>query len=137
MIWQDYRKILLALTIYREARGEGDEGMRAVGHCINNRAFVWKKDLIAVMTDKNQFSSMTFPGDSQLVVWPQAGDRKFDIALDCASKIIDGLDKDNIGGALYYANLKTATSGWFFDNIVNKPEVHPMTVTVGHHTFFK
>jgi spore germination cell wall hydrolase CwlJ-like protein len=137
MTFTDYIVNLLALVTWREARGEGPDGMRAVAHVIKNRALAWKKDIVQIITDRLQFSSMTTPGDSQLIAWPQENDQRFEMALQIAEKVFDGEDVDNTGGALYYANLKTATSGWFFENIINKPLQHPKTAEIGHHTFFR
>lgn len=139
MKWDDYFKTLLALVIWREARGEGQDGMRAVAHVIRNRVVAthlpdrWED----VILGKNQFTSMTYAGDSQLVAWPKEPDEKFEFAMRTAQRVYDGEDEDNTGGALFYANLKSATSGWFFTEIVGKPLDHPRTVTIGRHTFFK
>ena len=120
-----------ALCLWREARGEGFAGMHAVAWVIRNRCYAWAKSIHDVLFEKNQFTSMT------LTTEPDDGDAQWKEAQQIVTAIVHGLDaSDPTGGALYYANLATATSGWFFDNIV-KSALHPRTAVIGHHTFFK
>jgi N-acetylmuramoyl-L-alanine amidase len=128
----EYSKFLLALVIYREARGEGEVGMIAVAHVIANRCFTWGKSYHDVILGQNQFSSMSVPNDPELHVWPALGDPVFDIAEAAYS----GFSKDPTGGALYYANESVVTSGWYQRNVMDNPE-HPVLVVLGRHTFRK
>ena len=137
MQWIDYNRTLLALVIWREARGEGLEGMRACAHVIANRVREWHKDYSKIITDRNQFTSISVPSDAQTVLWPVRPNSMFEAAMDIASKVYDETDMDITQGALYYANLKVANSPWFQENIVGKPELHPVTAVIGAHTFFK
>src|ERR1700733_2224254 len=50
---------LYALCIWREARGEGVAGMRAVAWVIWNRSRAWHKTIHDVIMGPNQFTSMT------------------------------------------------------------------------------
>lgn len=54
----------LALTMWGEARSHGEEGMRAVGHVIKNRADHqrWEHDIKGVVKARKQFSCWN-PGD--------------------------------------------------------------------------
>ena len=64
---------LLALTIWREARGESYVGKVAVANCVMNRVLRpcwWGDDLWSVLTKRYQFSSITDPKDSQLTLYP-------------------------------------------------------------------
>lgn len=132
MTSDDYSKFLLALTIYREARGEGEAGMTAVGHVIANRCFQWGRTWHDAITSRNQFSSMSVAGDSQTVVWPPVNDPVFEIA----ENVYVGFSKDNTGGALYYANEGAISSDWYRKEIIENPE-HPVTVVIGKQTFRK
>lgn len=133
----NYLKALLFLTVWREARGEGDEGMRAVAFVIRNRVRAWKKDWDDVIAGRNQFSSISLKGDSQLIVWPDDDDIKAKQVWLMCERVFDGVDNDDpTNGALYYYNPKTATSGWFVDNIVKNSKEHPVLANVGRHTFF-
>ena len=132
-----YLIALLAICTWREARGEGQEGMRAVAHVIRNRVHAGWGDWDDVITKKNQFSSISLAGDSQLLVWPDDDDASFRLVFEMCKSVLSGLDDDVTNGALYYANLKNTTSGWFLNNIVGRPLEHPITVKIGRHTFFK
>ena len=129
-----YETVMLALVMWREARGEGRDGMRAVGHVVRNRHKAGWGSVVDCITKKNQFTSMSVPGDGQLTRWPKTGE--FLNTLHDANRILDGSDGDLTKGALYYANLEIATSGWFFEHIVGDPVGHPVTATIGRHTFF-
>jgi len=134
-----YNVALLALVMYREAAGEGLLGMRLVGHVIRNRKNAWNKTWFAVITGTNQFSSISVPGDGQLTKWldPHSQLGKDILELACAIYKNEGEESGDLTkGALYYYNPKTATSGWFVENIVNKPEDHPLLFSYGSHDFF-
>ena len=127
-----YAEFLLALCLWREARGEGDAGMTAVGCVIRNRVNDWKQDWRKVIVGANQFSSMTIQNDPNTVLWPLDGDPVFGIAHG----IIGGSIADTTGGAHFYANEAAITSDWYRVHIMESTE-HPVTATVGHHTFRK
>lgn len=134
MMWDDYRKFVLALTMWREASGEGREGMRAVGHVIWNRHMSEAADVITIIEGKNQFSSMTVAGDGQTVRWPHPPDAMFEVAMSLAELIPTG-DDDITGGSVFYWNPVTATSEWFKDRVADGRLVK--VVSIGHHDFFK
>lgn len=129
-----------ALCLWREARGEGFQGMRAVAWVISNRSALWDRSIRDVIMGKNQFTSMVeqkLPDGTWGFEFPPDGDVQWKEAQQIVVAIAHGVDaSDPTSAALYYANLATATSGWFFDNIVKSVE-HPRTVVIGHHTFFK
>lgn len=139
MTTPDYIKAILATLMWREDSGDGLQGMVAVGCVVRNRVLAgWNGgDWLAVMTAHNQFSSMVIVGDPNTVRYPDPRDAKFQSLLWDVEKIYDGSVEDITGGALYYANLNIANSPWFFENIVQKPDAHPRTGTVGQQTFFK
>ena len=140
-----YKLTLLALTGWREAAIDGPEGMRAVMHVIRNRVDDWKQEWDHVITGRNQFAAISVKGDPMTVRWPRADDPLWHQAWELANRIFYRLDGqpddpglcDPTGHALYYANLETATSGWFRRNIVERPDEHPQVMKIGHHVFFK
>ena len=129
---------LMALCMWKEARGEKCVGMRAVGHVIANR--IGKSGFAATLHDvimgKNQFSSMTLIGDPEFNLQPAADDSQYAYCLSIAPQILNGTDVDNTFGAVFYANETTATSGWYFDNII-KSGLYPVTAVIGRQTFRK
>lgn len=129
----------LALVAWKEARGEGMLGCVAVMNVVKNRVGTpgFAHNLHDVIYGKNQFTSMSVPTDSQFNLSPPPGDSLFTMLLTIANQVLSGDFQDNTNGAHYYANLKTATSGWFFNHIVKDTVNHPQTAIIGHHTFYK
>jgi N-acetylmuramoyl-L-alanine amidase len=126
---------IFALCLWREARGEGVEGMRAVAWVIWNRSNDWRRSIREVILEPNQFTSMTVDPNPPN---PEPDDLQMSEAATIVNDIFSGRDTvDPTKGACYYANLATATSGWFFRNVVENTTVHPQTVKIGLHTFFK
>ena len=46
----------LSASIYHEARGEGERGMRMVGNVVLNRVRVYKRNICGIVFDEHQFS---------------------------------------------------------------------------------
>ncbi len=129
---------LLALCIWREARGEGLVGMRAVANVICNRvgAEGFAATLHDVIMGKNQFSSMSRPTDQQFNLIPSDDNTFFQQAQLIAQQAVGGTN-DITHGSRYYANLRTMDAdGWFARNIVDKPAIHPHAATIGQHDFY-
>ena len=129
-----------ALCAWKEARGEGADGMRAVLHVLANRANNAYHSFGATIHDviygKNQFTSMSVPSDPEFNLQPAPGDEQFSFAFGAAPGVLDGTDDDVTNGADYYANMhEIPTDGWFYKNIVLSKN-HPITAQIGHHTFF-
>ena len=129
----------LALVTWKEARGEGLTGCRAVMHVIVNRVGTvgFAPTLHAVIYGKNQFTSMSVSSDPEFNLQPKPDDAIYAELITLAKQVLAGLDEDITNGAHYYANLKNTTSGWFFSHIVSDKVNHPITAEIGHHTFFK
>lgn len=129
---------LMVLCIWREARGELEVGMRAVGHVIKNRVGApgFAKTVHEVILGRNQFSSMSIPSDPEYQLHPLPGDAQAAYCTQIVPQILDGTDPDNTFGAVWYANESTMTSGWYVRNIVSNPE-HPATAVIGKQTFRK
>lgn len=127
-----------ALCAYKEARGDGSTGMHAVLHCIKNRVgFVgFAKNIHDVIYGKNQFTSMSVPSDPQFNLEPPANGLGWLEAQRLANVVLNTDDADPTGGARYYRNEKTATSGWFQRVIADDSFNHPMTVKILNHTFY-
>ena len=129
---------LFCLCVWKEARGEGLDGMAAVAHVIANRVGFtgFANNLHDVIMGKNQFTSMSVPTDPQYNLMPGPGDPEYtyirSIALDIALRVA----LDITFGAHYYADLKFVTSGWFKTVIENDPLNHPHTVKIGRHDFY-
>ena len=122
---------MLALCLWREARGEGVAGMTAVGSVIRNRVLSRKTSYYAEVMRPWQFSSITAHGDPELTLWPALSDPSWEEAQRLAAGIIDGSLADTTGGAtLYYADSMGFPKDW------NRAEC-VATVTVGRQFFFR
>ena len=131
----------VSLCGWREARGEGEDGIRGVIHVIGNRVKAWyrleRDPWHYAIFKKGQFTSMSDVNDPQYFLKPADNDPVWILCQRLAAEIVAGQDVDNTGGALYYANLDNITpGGWFAQEILAEPEVHPPTVVIAHTTFF-
>jgi hypothetical protein len=99
--WTYYEITLLALTLWREARGEPYEARIAVAHTVKNRLDHpgwWGNDWISVLTKKWQYSSLTDPNDKQLTTWPKADDNVFEECLNIAERVVTGMYNSPLKG---------------------------------------
>jgi len=133
----------MALCIWKEARGEGHDGMRAVAHVIKNRVGTpgFAKTIHDVIFGKNQFTSMSVSSDPEFNLIPPAGDSQFAYAVAICPSVLSGDDADLTDGAHYYENAATATSGWF-GRVIAGPdgfgtELHPLTASIGKQSFYE
>jgi spore germination cell wall hydrolase CwlJ-like protein len=112
---------MLALTMWRENRGHGREGMQSVANVILNRAAKHSATVYAECVRPMQFSSITARGDAALTVWPGEGDVAWPVALELAQAASDGQLEDITNGALYYyapAAIKSTKSYTWLDGSV-------------------
>lgn len=128
--------ICLALVAWREARGEGVTGCQAVMHVVLNRVGYsgFPRTLHDVIYEKNAFSSMSIPWDLNFFLEPKANDPVYASCKALAASIVGS--EDVTKNAHYYANLKKTTSTWFLQTVVGRPDLHPVTATIGNHTFY-
>lgn len=127
--WNEFQKWTGALCAWREARGEGRDGIRGVLHVIANRALKHNKSWVEIVYQPWQFSSMTASNDPQLAKVPVQPDAAFADCYDIADNIFKGGDFDLTNGATHY-----------FANTIAMPEwAKTMTATaqIGKHLFFR
>ena len=133
---------LLALCLWREARGEGDAGMTAVCNVILNRVGKpgFANTLHSVIMNKNQFSSMSIPSDAEYSLHPSAGDIQFAFCQTLAQQAQAGTLKDITLGAHYY-DVAGTKNGWFTRVISGPDEMgtpeHPFLVQIRKQRFYK
>lgn len=113
----------LARTLYGEARGEGEVGMRAVGHVVFNRIDAkswWGRDVIGVCRKPWQFSCWN-ANDPNVGALRRvtAADASFRLAFDIASKLnatqkAGSRQREDIteGATHYYAPARVARPRW-------------------------
>lgn len=118
----------LALTMWGEARGYGEQGMRSVGHVVLNRVKTGKDrfghTVQQVCLKRKQFSCWN-KSDPNKKAMSCLGDLDHDhpdwqawiIAVKLAGKLLMGIDPDNTGGATFYV-AEGLTPYWHNDMIV-------------------
>lgn len=125
-----YGQHVAALCLWREARGEGERGMRAVWEVIQNRMndtqHRWPKRLDLTVLQPAQFSSFnrTEPQD-----WPVEWNTRDWEAFMVAYRIVSGPPVAPItNGANHYC-VDTLHPSW---SIGHEPVAH-----IGHHKFYR
>lgn len=111
---------LIARVINGEARGESYEGQVAVGAVILNRVkhSSFPNTIAGVIYQKNAFTAVS---DGQINKPLEAS------CYNAAKDALNGWDPS--GGAIYYYNPQTATSGWIWSR--------PVIKQIGKHVFCK
>ena len=101
---QIYEVFLLALCVWREARGESLDAKRGVAWVVRNRAAHaswWGTNVISVILKPAQFSSFN-PGDPNATKWPAPQDSSWIASLEVAAEVLNSANADPTGGATYY-----------------------------------
>ena len=108
----EYDQWLACVAIWREARGQSIAVKTAIWHVIQNRSLDakrrWPRTISGVVAQHMQFSSMTAPGDPNLVLWPTQpipgapALADWLAFLDCQTVVESALDADPTDGANMY-----------------------------------
>jgi spore germination cell wall hydrolase CwlJ-like protein len=110
-----YEEALLALLVWREARGELHLAKVAVAFSVLNRVQHpkwWGNSIGAVIAKKWQYSSMAAPGDPNLIQYPLSQDLSF---LDSMSAVNAAMANDAINpisGADSYYDVSIPAPAW-------------------------
>jgi spore germination cell wall hydrolase CwlJ-like protein len=105
---------LLALCIWREARGETFDAKFAVGCSVRNRVLRpswWGYDWHTVILKKWQYSSFN-PGDPNEKKWPEDEDPSWKDSVACAQRTIEIAPDTTNGATNYYDTSIHFPSGW-------------------------
>ena len=108
--------VFLALTIWREARGESEECQRAVAYSILNRVARpswWGKDICSVVFKRLQYSSLTYKRDPQLTTWPEKeDDPAWMQCVNVANEAIGGVGVNPVPHADSYFDVSIPAPKW-------------------------
>ena len=113
--YHDYEHALLALLVWREARGELHPAKVAVAFSVLNRVAQpkwWGTTLGAVIAKKWQYSSMAAPGDPNLIQYPLPQDLSFQDALYAVNRVLAGAEKNPVPGADSYYDTSIPAPSW-------------------------
>lgn len=82
-------EFMLALCVWREARGESKRGKELVAQTILNRTKDkrWPSTVVGVVTQRKQFSSFN-AGDPNALLFPTEGDKAWKESVEAAEKVI-------------------------------------------------
>lgn len=128
---------IMARTLYGEARGEGEAGIRAVACVIVNRirhaqkkgGFWWGHDVFSVCQKPYQFSCWNKGDPNRDVILHVTKERPvFRTCLAIAKEAVDGMLKDITMGADHY-HTRAVKPSWSRDK-------RPCAL-IGSHVFFK
>ena len=129
---------IMARTIWGEARGEGLQGMIAVGLVIMNRyrEHKWyshingKYSIKSVCLKSKQFSCWNDDDpNSAMCKAVDTTNHDFQDALYAAKQVISGAVEDFTGGANHYFADYIGKPSWAKDMV--------FCITIGHHNFYK
>jgi N-acetylmuramoyl-L-alanine amidase len=102
-----------ALCAWRENRGGQTPGMQSVINVLVNRAKMHGSSVYQESVRPWQFSSMTAPGDPNLIKFPLPNDAQWETALLLMQKASEGVLFDMTDGATnYYAASMTTPPNW-------------------------
>lgn len=107
--------VMLALVVWREARGENGTAKLAVAQSVLNRVkrpSWWGDSVLSVVRKKWQYSSMTDPKDVQLTTWPNPTDYSWLECLQTAYDAIGGSVPNPAPGADSYFDISIPPPKW-------------------------
>lgn len=133
---QSIELAMLLMVVGREALNQSPLTMMGVAKSIANRVghpSWWGQSWLQVIEHKWAYSSMTAPGDPNLVKYPVMTDKAWQIALQCAESAYWGVGTDPTNGATDYfdRSLDAHPPGWATDGS------HICTVSLGAIHFWK
>jgi hypothetical protein len=122
--------VIGALCAWRENRHGGVQGMTSVINVLMNRAQKRNTCVYIEAVKPWQFSSLTAPGDPQLILFPTKGDAEFQTALYLMQQADAGTLADITGAAtMYYADSMATPPYWVSS--------YTFTVEVQNQRFYK
>lgn len=126
-----YQRDILVKTILSEARGEGEEGMRAVAHNILNRANSgrYPSDPAAVALQPKQYSGWNRGEGGNNPNQFRPGTSQYENAAQVIDRVFSGQSQDPTNGALFYHTPQVNPS-WAGE--VNRYG----TTKIGNHIFY-
>ena len=110
----DADRTFLALTLWRECRGESRDGKEAVAHSIMNRlrSPSWGNTIQNVVFQRLQYSSLTYDKDPQLTNWPLDSDASWKECLQIAEMVMTGQTPNPIGAGDSYHDTSIKSPNW-------------------------
>lgn len=124
---------LLALCVWREARGEPDDGMLGVAHSVLNRVARpgwWGSTIHSVILQPAQYASFS-ADDPNNVLWPLEADETWHASKRAAQDAIGGAPDPTDGATNYHAIDIPFPKGW------GSPKEYERKPLIGKHQFYR
>jgi spore germination cell wall hydrolase CwlJ-like protein len=122
-------QFMLSLTMWRENRGGGYDGMLSVANVIMNRAAKRDSTPYEECIRPWQFSSITAKADPELSLYPSLTDPQWKLAQSIALDAAAGKLNDITDGATFYYALSIPEPSW--------AKSMQKTVEIKNQVFFK
>jgi len=129
---QWFELILLALVTWKEGSNQTPAAKLGIAWSIKNRTLKpswWGTDYASVISKRLQYSSMTSPGDPNLIRWPLVTDSSWADSLSAAQAAYLGDSPDPTGGATSYYSVDISPPYWVSSMV--------LTVQIDSIKFFK
>ena len=128
--WTGEDEDVLARTAWGEARGEGDRGLAAVIHVINNRYDKGNGDVsyTEVAQAPKQFTAWNEDSPNRSVAEGLDG-QDLDRVKSLVRDVLSGRNQDPTGGATHYHSTDFAPPGW--------AQGQTPTAMLGKHAFYR
>ena len=113
--YSTYEQALLALVVWREARGETRQAKIAVAFSVLNRVDSpkwWGTSIGAVIAKKWQYSSMAAPGDPNLIKYPLPHDLSFQDSMSAVNAALTPGAINTVPGADSYYDISIPPPKW-------------------------
>lgn len=113
--YKGYEEAMLALLVWREARGELHQAKVAVCYSVLNRVKSpkwWGRTIGEVVAKKWQYSSMAAPGDPNLIAYPLPHDLSFQDAMLAVNAVLTNGEKNPVEGADSYYDVSIPPPKW-------------------------
>lgn len=130
----NYPRLILARTLYGEARGEGHHGMECVAQVVINRVRRggwWGDDIVEVCLKPWQFScwNKNDPNRSKIESLLPGTNSAFDLAYEIAGQAINGTMPNHIGTDVYHYKVRGLYANWAVGQTAS--------YTAGGHEFYR
>lgn len=125
-----YDEWMMALCIWREARGEILSGKIAVGEVIRNRMRArgrWRSTIVGVITQPKQFSAFN-AGDPNATKFPKPTEQAWLGSCASAGLVMQDASVDIADGANHY-HTKAVSPYWARDKTP--------VIEIGNHVFYR
>lgn len=99
-----YPLVLAAECLWREARNQPYSAMLGAA-CVMRNSLTPEHDLVAEVTRRLRYSSMTAPGDPNLVKWPESSDTVFPMCCQAVDAVFgpSPIEDVTVGARNYFS----------------------------------